>query len=426
MLLKDNLLFFLTPKLPGLLQKNLKKSSKLPREFWIVALIAFINSVSFTSIIPLIYPYARQFSLNDFEASLLISIYAVSQFIGTPILGKLSDRFARKPLLVISLLGTVLANFVASLATVAWVLIAARILDGLTGGNNSIAKAVISDMTNPAQRVKAFGIFSAVLRLGFVVGPALSYLAQQLPNFLGISSLGMSFLVSATIAFLATLITVFFLPETLSTKRGVKLAWQDFVFTKIFQAATRPKLGKIFILTFLSDLTFRIFTFAFQPFILEVLKQNTATLALIFSAIGIVGFTTQVLTLEPLTKKFNLLDLLVAAILGRAIVFLLIPTFPDLSMFAVLIVIFAVVNPFPLPLLSSLVSLNSSPAEQGEALGINSSYLSISNAIGPAISGTIVSNFGYRIPFWITGVLALLTALFAASLKAEFKHHKKH
>ena len=405
---------------------NFKKTSKLPREFWIVALIAFINSVSFTSIIPLIYPYARQFGLNDFEASLLITIYAASQFIGTPILGKLSDRFARKPLLIVSLLGTVLANLIASLATVAWVLLAARILDGLTGGNNSIAKAVISDTTNPTQRVKAFGIFSAVLRLGFVVGPALSYLAQQLPTFLGISPLGMSFLVSAIIAFLATLITGFFLPETLSTQRGVKLVWQDFVFTKIFQAATRPILGKIFILTFLSDLTFRIFTFAFQPFILEVLEQNTATLAAIFSAIGMVGFTTQVFTLEPLTKKFNLLDLLIAALLCRAIVFLLIPSFPNLNIFAVLIVIFAVVNSFPIPLLSSLVSLNSSTTEQGEALGINSSYLSMSNAIGPAVSGIIVSNFGYRIPFWVTGVLALLTTLFAASLKTEFQQHQKH
>ena len=405
--------------------KTNKNSSKLPREFWIVALIAFINSVSFTSVIPLIYPYARQFGLNDFEASLLITIYAVSQFIGTPILGKLSDRFARKPLLVISLLGTVLANLVASLATVAWVLFAARVLDGLTGGNNSIAKAVISDTTNPAQRVKAFGIFSAALRLGFVVGPALTYLAQQLPTFWGISPLGVSFFVSALIAFLATLTTVFFLPETLSTKQEVNLAWQDFVFIKVFQAATRPKIGKIFILTFLSDLTFRIFTFAFQPFILEVLQQSSATLALIFSAIGIVGFTVQVFTLEPLTKKFNLLNLLVAALLGRAIVFLLIPTFPYLSIFAVLIVIFAVVNSFPLPLLSSLISLNSSTAEQGEALGINSSYLSLSNAIGPAISGILVSNFGYRIPFWLTGTLALLTALFAASLKAEFKQHKQ-
>ena len=405
---------------------NFKKTSKLPREFWIVALIAFINSVSFTSIIPLIYPYARQFGLNDFEASLLITIYAASQFIGTPILGKLSDRFARKPLLIVSLLGTVLANLIASLATVAWVLLAARILDGLTGGNNSIAKAVISDTTNPTQRVKAFGIFSAVLRLGFVVGPALSYLAQQLPPFWGISPLGMSFLVSAIIAFLATLITGFFLPETLSTQRGVKLVWQDFVFTKIFQAATRPILGKIFILTFLSDLTFRIFTFAFQPFILEVLEQNTATLAAIFSAIGMVGFTTQVFTLEPLTKKFNLLDLLIAALLCRAIVFLLIPSFPNLNIFAVLIVIFAVVNSFPIPLLSSLVSLNSSTTEQGEALGINSSYLSMSNAIGPAVSGIIVSNFGYRIPFWVTGVLALLTTLFAASLKTEFQQHQKH
>ncbi len=402
-----------------------KKPSDLPPQFWIVAAIGFINSVSFTIVIPTIYPYAQQFQLNDFQASLLITSFAIFQFLGTPILGKLSDRFGRKPLLILSLLGTVLANLIASFAAVPWLLYAARILDGFTGGNNSIAKAVISDTTNTNQRAKAFGFFDALFRLGFVIGPALSYFAQQLPTLPGISSLGMCFFVAAIIAFLATLMTIFFLPETLSKQEEISLDWQDFVFIKIFQAAARPKLGKIFILTLMSGVTFTLFTFAFQPFVLYVLKQDPETIPLIFVSIGILGFLSQVFTVRPLTKNFNLLDILFVALLIRGTIFFLIPTFPDLTAFAILIIIFAVINPFPLPILSSIVSLNSSQGEQGEVLGINASYLSMSNAIGPAVSGIIISNFGYLIPFWITGILTIPTALFALSLKSEFKCQQK-
>lgn len=124
-------------------------SERLPLRFWIAALVAFVNAVGFTMLIPLIYPYALQFGLSDFQASLLTTTYAIAQFVGTPILGRLSDRMGRKPLLVISLLGTVGANLMAGLATTAAVLFAARLLDGITGGNTSIAQAIVSDITTP-------------------------------------------------------------------------------------------------------------------------------------------------------------------------------------------------------------------------------------------------------------------------------------
>ena len=110
-----------------------------------------------------VYPYAKQFGLNDFQASLLTTTFALSQFFGTPILGRLSDRLGRKYILVFSLAGTMIANLVASMAATAWLLYIARMLDGLTGGNTSVASAVISDITTPEQRPKAFGIFGAIL-----------------------------------------------------------------------------------------------------------------------------------------------------------------------------------------------------------------------------------------------------------------------
>lgn len=398
---------------------NFRKPLGLSLQFWIVTFIAFINSVSLTIIIPLLYPYAQQFGLSDFAASLLITVYALSQFIGTPILGRLSDQLGRKPLLVLSLIGTVLANLLASITPVAWLLFAARILDGLTGGNTSIARAVISDTTTPEQRPKAFGIFGATFRLGFVLGPTLSYLAQQLPTPPGISSLGMSFLVSAIIAFVATILTIFLLPETLSQKQRFQLSWRDFEFSYIAKSAMRPKLGKVFILTFLSGATFTIFTFAFQPFFLNVLNQDAQTLALVFTLLGVLGFSSQVFALEPLRRRFNIVNILAATLAIRGITFLLIPTFPSLAAFFIIIIIFGLVNSFPLPLIDAILSLNSSDHEQGEVLGINTSYLSISNALGPALSGLLVS-LGYKLPFWITGVLTLLTAWFAWRLRSEF------
>ncbi len=402
---------------------NWREKFDLPPLFWLIALIALINSISFTIIIPLLYPYAKQFGLSDFQASLLTTAFALSQFFGTPVLGKLSDRLGRKYILVFSLAGTMVANLLASVAAVAWLLYLARILDGLTGGNTSVASAVISDITTPEQRPKAFGIFGATFRLGFVIGPVLSYFAQQLPTLPGVSSLGMSFLISAAIAAIASLLTLFFLPETTSHQGQFSLSWDDFAFGKIAKSATRPRLGNLFILTFLSGSTFTIFTFAFQPFFLNVLGQDAKGLAIMFALVGILGFISQVFALEPLSNRFNLIDIIAVSLALRGVTFLLMPTFPTYGAFVIILMVFGVVNSLPMPLIDTIISLNSKSKEQGEVLGINSSYLSMSNAIGPIISGLLVS-LNYTTPLWITGGLTILVAIFAMNLKSQFKCNK--
>ncbi|MEM0979184.1 MAG: MFS transporter [Cyanobacteria bacterium P01_H01_bin.58] len=391
-------------------------SNRLPWRFWIITLVAFINAVSFTIIIPVLYPYAKQFGLSDFQASLLTTAYAASQFLGTPILGRLSDRLGRKPLLIVSLLGTVVANVIAGLAPFAWLLFLVRIFDGVTGGNNSIAQAIISDITRPEQRTQAFGIFGATFRLGFVAGPPLSYLAQIMPPLPGVSSLGMSFMVSAAIALIATILCAICLPETHEVCEKFELAWADFKFGRIVRAMQRPQVGRVFLLTFLSGFTFTIFTFAFQPFFLNVLNQTPGRLALMFAVFGIIGFISQIFGLEPLRQRFNLVAILAFMLAARGLLFLLIPTFPNIVAFAGITVIFSAVNSFPLPLIESILSLRTGAQEQGEMLGTNASFLSLSNAIGPATAGLLVT-FGYRLPFWVTGCLTLLVAAFALTLR---------
>jgi len=400
-----------------------QNKSSVPLQFWILALIAFINSVSFTAIIPLIYPYAKQFGLTDFQASLLTTAYAIAQFVFTPILGSLSDLLGRKPLLLLSLSGTVLAGAIASVAPFAWLLYASRILDGVTGGNVSIARAVVSDITTPAQRPRAFGIFDAMFRLGFVVGPGLSYFAQTIPPLPYVTQLGMGFLVAAGMALIATVLTLFLLPETLAEKRPFHFGWQDLGLNRIARSVTRPVLGPLFLLTFFNGFTFTIFTFAFQPFFLNVLGQGAQMLAIVFAMFGILGFVTQIFGIEPLTRRYRLATVLAIAILSRGILFLLIPTFPTLPAFLALGIFFGIANAYPLPLINSLLSLNSSNREQGEVFGINASFLSISNAFGPAFAGILVS-LGYKAPFWITGGLTLATAWYAYYLRSKVEPHK--
>ena len=417
-----------------MLSKSKDEKPRLPLQFWIVASVALINSVSFTIIIPTLYPYAKQFGLSDFEASLLTTAYSLSQFVGTPILGQLSDRWGRKPLLVISLLGTVVANLLAAIAGVPWLLFCARIFDGLTGGNNSVAQAVVSDITTPEQRTQAFGIYSGLFRLGFVAGPPLSYVAQLAPPIrigrLVVSALGMSFLVSAAFALIAAAMCFFCLTETRAPDQGTeqiesqsarpattKRIAKKFDFVSLFTALGRPVIGRILLMTFLNGVTFTIFTFAFQPFFINVLGQDARNLAIAFVAFGILAFVSQVFALEPLRKRFTLVNVLVGALIARGVLFLLMPALPNIVAFSVLLGCFGLVNAFPMPLIDSILSTRSDQAEQGEVLGLNASYLSISNAIGPAISGLLVTAFGYSFPFWVAGALTVMVAGFALTLQ---------
>ncbi|TYQ23929.1 MFS transporter [Pseudanabaena sp. UWO310] len=387
------------------------------RKFWIIALISFINSLSFTILIPVLYLYGRQFKLNDSQTSLLFAIYAFAQFFATPIIGKLSDRFGRKPLLIVSLAGTVIANLMAGTAASAAVLFFARFLDGITGGNASVAQAVISDVTTPENRAKAFGINGAAFGLGFILGPAISLIAQKvaLNTPLG-KSFGASFLVSGTIAAIALLLTIFLLPETLKIKAQKSQNFFDLGLDKLITGLYMPKIGILLVINFLTGLTFNMFTFAFQPYFLQVIKQNSDTLTLMFLLFGVLGVIMQTLGISLMLKRLQIVQILFLGLLIRSVSFALMPIWENVYYFVVVCILFSLLNSVVQPMISALISLNSSPEEQGTVLGINSSYLSISNGFGPVIAGFVVNQnnpHSYGYPLYLAGICTFLVLIFA-------------
>ncbi|HIK05627.1 MAG TPA: MFS transporter [Trichormus sp. M33_DOE_039] len=379
------------------------------RIFWIIALVAFINSLSFTILIPIIYLYGRQFGLSDFHTSLLFSIYAIAQFFATPIIGKLSDRFGRKPLLIISLAGTVIANFFAGTATTAITLFLARFLDGITGGNNAVAQAMISDVTETERRAQGFGIYGAAMGLGFVLGPATSLAAQQI-------SLGAAFLVSGGVALIALIITIFFLPETIKRKDHQAHNIFDLGLDNLIKGLMIPKVGILLIINFCIGTTFTMFTYAFQPYFLIVLEQNKESLTLMFLLFGVLGVIMQTWGVKVLTKYLNETKILLVSLFIRSSSFLLMPIFPIVNYFVILSVVFSLFNSLVQPMINTLISLNAKPEEQGIALGLNSSYLSMSNGIGPVIAGLLVNQdnpISYSYPLYLAGMLTFGVLLFA-------------
>ncbi|MBD2449798.1 MFS transporter [Nostoc sp. FACHB-152] len=386
------------------------------RNFWITALVAFINSLSFTVLIPIIYLYGKQFGLSDFQTSLLFSTYSIAQFFATPVIGKLSDRFGRKPLLMISLAGTVIANAIAGTATTAAWLFFARFFDGITGGNASVAQAIISDVTTPENRAKAFGIYGAAFGLGFVLGPVTSLLAQQF-------SLGAAFLVSAAIAFLALLITIFCLPESLHNKAEKAHNIFDLGLGNLIRGLAMPKIGVLLIINFFIGTTFTIFTYAFQPYFIKVLGQNSQSLTLMFILFGVLGTIMQTWGVSLLSRKFNVVKILFLALSIRSLSFMLMPIWQSITYFVVISILYSLFNSLVQPMINTLISLNAKPQDQGTAMGLNSSYLSISNAIGPVIAGMLINQAypqTYAYPLYLAGILTFLVLILAIYTRKNY------
>jgi predicted MFS family arabinose efflux permease len=386
------------------------------RIFWITALIAFINSLSFTILIPIIYLYGKQFGLNDFQTSLLFSTYSIAQFFATPVIGKLSDRLGRKPLLIISLAGTVIANTIAGTATIPSLLFFARFLDGITGGNASIAQAIISDVTNQKDRAQAFGIYGATLGLGFILGPATSLVAQQI-------SLGTGFLASGAVAFIAMLMTIFLLPETLQNKSTKSSNIFDLGLENLIKGFAMPGVGILLLINFCTGTTFTMFTYAFQPYFIQVLDQNSKSLTLLFLTIGTLGVIMQTWGVSVLSRKFNVVKILFLGLFVRSLSFVLMPVWPSITCFVVITIFFALFNALVQPMISTLISLNAQPQNQGIALGLNASYLSIANAIGPVIAGMIVQQsqpITYGYPLYLAGVLTFVVLALAIATRKQY------
>lgn len=284
------------------------------RNLAIIALIVLVNALGYGIIIPIQYYYAQRYGLTDFQQGLLFSLFSLCQFISTPLIGRLSDKYGRRPLLIMSITGTVISFFMTAFAPNAIVLFLARALDGLTAGNIPVAMAVISDSTKPEERAKGFGLIGASFSFGFIFGPAISGLT------IGYSP-SMPFIIAGVISLIAVVLTAIYLPETNKTL-GQVAKGKIFDLAKLWHSLSDENVGKTFLITLAYFMAFGIFIYAFQPFSLKALNMTSQQISYLFVIFGIIGAISQMAIIGPYTKHIPLKKGYSLAIVVSALSFL--------------------------------------------------------------------------------------------------------
>ncbi len=376
---------------------------------WIIALIAVVNALGYGIVIPILYSYSRQFGLTDFQNGLLFSIYSFFQFFATPVIGRLSDAYGRRPMLTISLFGTTLSFFALAFApSVIWLFIA-RALDGATAGNIPVALAVISDSTEAKDRARGFGIIAAAFGFGFVFGPAISAIASSW-------SVAAPFIIAGLISAVATVLTFVLLPET-NVNRGPFVKRNVFDFRHLLHALVDPAIGTTLLVTLFVWTAFSTFVYGFQPFSVELLRLSVEKISLIFTAIGIVGLVSQVAIIPRAVKLFGERQLLLAALATDVFAYGSIFFVRSYLLFVGLVILHAFANGFTNPLIQALLSKETDARSQGSIMGVNASYQSIGQIVGPVIGGTLAT-IAIPLPF----LMSSLTLVPAAALAFLILH----
>jgi DHA1 family tetracycline resistance protein-like MFS transporter len=371
-----------------------------------IFLIAFVGMLGYGIIIPITPFYAKSFGASDTTIGLLIGSYALMQFIFAPILGRLSDRYGRRPLLLLSLAGTIVSMVLFGVANSLVLLFVGRMLDGITGGNISIAQAYIADVTTEENRARGMGMIGAALGLGFIAGPALGGFLSRNGNY------QLPIFVAAGVASVSFLMTAFLLPEPPRTaQRTPQTRTLDVV--RLVRALGNPRIGVLLLITLLVGLAFTSFETTFALFAARRLEYSSSGTGYALAYIGIVVAFIQGGLIRRLAKTYGEAALIMAgaSLLGLSLLVLgfIGATWELLAVGSVL----AAGEGLLTPSLSSLISRRSLPEERGENLGMYQSMGSAARVIAPLTGTWLLDHVGLAVPYVLGGALVLAAAAIA-------------
>ena len=381
-----------------------------------VFIIVFVDLLGFGLILPLLPFYADAYGATPFLVGLLAASYAAAQFIGAPVLGRLSDRYGRRPVLLISIAGTVVGFMLLGLAEplgralagdssaattnaiILAILFISRILDGVTGGNISVAQAYITDITDEENRARGLGLIGAAFGLGFIFGPALG----------GALSAGGRYAVPAFVAAgIATLnwfAVLFWLPESLTDEIKAELAKQPakaiFSLRELLQAMRRPRFGPLLNIRFFYGLAFATFTGVFALYAQYQLGLDSTGTGYVLAYVGLLSVLVQGVAIGRLTKRFPENRLIFGAVTVLAFSLLAWALAPNVLLLLVVLAPLAFASGMLNTVINSSITKSVYPEEVGGALGVAASIESLTRVIGPAAGGFLLGALGS----WAPGV----------------------
>jgi multidrug resistance protein len=375
--------------------ENLTEIQKSKSVFTVLFITVFLDLLGFTIVIPYLFFYAQSLGASEFTFGLLLTSYSLMQFIFTPIWGRLSDRYGRRPILLISLFGSGISLLIFGLASSIWLLFASRIVAGIMGSTINVAQAYVTDITAPEARLKSLGLLGAAFGLGFILGPAIG------GTLSGLYGYAIPSFVASALAFANFILAYFRLPESrvFSENNAVK---------KESPMSLKEKGLYLLLAVFFSfTMAFVFMETTFAPFAQIVFHYGPFETGLLFFYIGIVSVITQAAMIPILSKKYVPQTLLLMGLVSLCFGLTGLALSTSLPGLLISTALMAFGGGLVNPSVSTLISLKSSAREQGESLGIGQSVSSLARVVSPSM-GTYVDEFG--ISFGVRGL-----ALYAAS-----------
>jgi len=374
------------------------------RNLYILTFVLFVMMLGYGIVIPIFPFYIENLGAGGTELGLLTASYAVMRLIFGPIWGGLSDRFGRKPILLIGILGYVITMVWFGLANTLWMLFAARILSGiLSSATAPTTMAYIGDSSPEDERGGGMGMLGAAGGIGTIVGPAAG-------GFLATTSLSMPFFVAAGLALLSLILAIIFLPESHPVKEQSEdkealidlRAWWQAIFSPI---------GTLFILTFISTCGLMIFANVFGLYGLERFDYGPKEVGIIMMVLGGVSALTQGLLAGPTTKKWGDEAVIKIGLLVTAVSFGLMLWANTFLTVILTTAFFALTVSIQSPALLSLTSRRAT-VPQGIAMGLSNSFVSLGRIVGPILGG-VVLDINLSLPY-ISGAAFMLVAFFVS------------
>ena len=351
------------------------------RSLLIIFLTVFIDMLGFGIVIPLLPLYVKQFGASAAVCTAVLASYLVAQTLCAPVLGRISDRVGRKPVLVASLAGAAASFFMLGWApSLVWLFVA-RIVSGITGGSISAAKSFIADVTTKENRAHGMGMLGAGIALGYVFGPPLG-------GVLGHYNATLPYVVAGSIALLNCIAAIFVLPAPPRvTPREQTDELSSFAYAR--RALTHPRLGPCLWIVFCVTLTFSLFTGTYALFCEQSLGFMQNKIGFLFGFAGIVAAVVQGGMIRPMVKRTGELPLVVAGTAMFALSMALLPVAVSLVAILGVLLLMSSGNSFSGPTLLALVSHEAPPEEQGRALGFEQSVESIARITGLLLGGAL-------------------------------------
>ncbi len=372
----------------------------------VVYFTVFLDLLGFGIILPFLPYYALEMGATGVHLGIILTSYSLAQLVGAAFLGRLSDRFGRRPILLGSLAGSTAAMMVSGLAGSILVLSLARALAGLFGGSISTAQAYIADVTRPAERARYMGMLGAAIGSGFVVGPALGVALNEL----GLGFAGAAFTAAGLMA-ANLLLAVWKLPESRQERTATvlaPLAW--------LRGLARPGLWQPLGATFATTFAFVVMETIFAFLGKERFAMAERSFGLVLVFVGVVMIVVQGGLVGRLSERFGVRWLAVAGGVGMGLSLAAIPFCPSLFWAVAALGALAAAQGLSTPSLATLISRRSGQDEQGSVLGAGQSLAAAARAVGPLVAG-VAYDFQAPAPFLLGGLLAAVAGILLVTVK---------